>query len=78
MYPVAFSPLEFARFVPWPMVNRRGLTVLIHPNTGRPRPDHLNHAMWLGEMLDIHTGPLSDREDPEPEIVPNTNPTVMP
>lgn len=34
--------------------------------------------MWLGEILDIHTGPLSDRKGPEPEIVPNTNPMVMP
>lgn len=60
------------------MVSRQGPVVLIRPNAGRPRPDHLDHAMWLGEILDIHTGPLSDHEGPEPEIVPNTNPTVMP
>src|SRR5215510_13326281 len=41
MYQVAFSPEEFPRFVPWLMINRRGLAVLIHPNTGRPRSDHL-------------------------------------
>lgn len=79
MYQVAFAPAEFARLVPWLMVNRRGLAVLVHPNTGHPRPDHLTHAMWLGEILDINAAPLPDREaEPEPEIVPNTQPTVTP
>jgi aromatic ring-cleaving dioxygenase len=79
MYLVAFSPAEFPRFVPWLMINRRGLAVLIHPNTGRPRRNHVSDAMWLGEILDIKAGHLSEYEtDPEPEIVPNTHPTVMP
>jgi DOPA 4,5-dioxygenase len=78
MYQVAFAPVEFARFVPWLMLNRRGLAVLIHPNTGQPKADHLLHAIWLGEILDIDARPLSDRDDPEPEIVPNTQPTAKP
>ena len=53
MYQVAFPVAEFARFVPWLMVNRHGLAVLIHPDTGQPRSDHLVHAMWLGEILAI-------------------------
>jgi DOPA 4,5-dioxygenase len=61
------------------MLNRRGLAVLLHPNTGQPKSDHLNHAMWLGEILGVNAGPLPEREtEPEPDIVPNTNPTVKP
>src|SRR5262245_56621448 len=44
MYQLAFLPAEFPRLVPWLMLNRRGLAVLIHPNTNHPRPDHLAHA----------------------------------
>jgi aromatic ring-cleaving dioxygenase len=79
MYQLAFPAAEFARLVPWLMLNRRGLAVLIHPNTGHPRRDHLSNAMWLGEMLDVNAAPLPEREtEPEPEILPNTNPTVTP
>src|ERR1700753_4330479 len=66
MYQAAFATSEFARFVPWLMLKRRGLAVLIPPNTGHPKSDHLNQAMWLGEVLDIDARPLSDHDDPEP------------
>ncbi|WP_025097353.1 DOPA 4,5-dioxygenase family protein [Burkholderia sp. A1] len=79
MYQVAFSPDEFMRFVPWLMMNRKGLAVLIHPNTGRPRQDHLSDAMWMGEILPINSDPLVSVElDPEPPIVSNTRPTLAP
>lgn len=78
MYQVAFAPAEFARFVPWLMLNRRDLAVLIHPNTGAPRRDHLIHALWLGEILVINAEPLPDHEEAEPGIIPNTQPTVQP
>jgi DOPA 4,5-dioxygenase len=78
MYQVAFAVTEFARLVPWLMVNRRGLAVLIHPDTGHPRSDHLVHAMWLGEILAINAARLPDQAEPEPEIAPNTHPTLEP
>ena len=78
MYQVAFSTAEFARFVPWLMINRRGLAVLVHPDTGQPKADHLTHALWLGEILDIDATSLPDHGEAEPEIVPNTNPTAKP
>ncbi|OWT80850.1 MULTISPECIES: DOPA 4,5-dioxygenase family protein [unclassified Achromobacter] len=79
MYQVAFAPAEFARFVPWLLINRRGLVVLVHPNTGRPRTDHLEHALWMGEVLEIHNPQrLPDAAGPEPAIEPNTQPTVAP
>lgn len=53
MYQVAFPPDEFARIVPWLMLNRSGLTVLVHPETGDALADHGPHALWLGELLPI-------------------------
>jgi DOPA 4,5-dioxygenase len=79
MYQVAFSPDDFGRIVPWLMLNRGGLPILVHPNTRHPRRDHLSDALWLGEVLSIQAAPyLVDHEDPEPPLVPNTSPTVVP
>lgn len=80
MYQVAFSTTEFGRIVPWLMINQRGLPILIHPNTNRPKRDHLSDAMWLGENLGINDGPflVEFQSGPEPEIIPNTRPTLQP
>ena len=51
MYQVAFAADEFASLVPWLMLNRAGLVVLVHPLTGDDRADHEAHALWLGEKL---------------------------
>lgn len=48
MYQVAFGVDQFAELVPFLMLNRQSLSVLVHPNTGAPRDDHLLHALWLG------------------------------
>ncbi|GAB2179090.1 DOPA 4,5-dioxygenase family protein [Dongia sp. agr-C8] len=79
MYQVSFAPAVFPLLVPWLMINRRGLAVLIHPNTGRPRDDHLLHALWLGEILELDATPLPEHDDsPEPAIELNTDPTLTP
>jgi DOPA 4,5-dioxygenase len=80
MFQVAFDIGEFDRMVPWLMLNRQGLTVLVHPNTGHPRRDHLHDALWLGEVLTINPDPfLVEREaEPEAVAVPNTQPKVLP
>jgi aromatic ring-cleaving dioxygenase len=73
MYQVAFNPETFAGFVPWLLLNRMGLTVLVHPNTSRPRSDHLFHSLWLGEVLPIlHPEELAEADDSASRIVPNT------
>lgn len=51
MYQVAFPVAAFARLVPWLMLNRGDLTVLVHPETGDEYADHTAHAMWLGPPL---------------------------
>lgn len=58
MYQVAFAPGVFAEFVPWLMLNRRGLTILVHPITGdnaarNDVADHEDYPLWLGEKLDL-------------------------
>jgi DOPA 4,5-dioxygenase len=53
MYQVAFGADEFARLVPWLMLNRNGLIVLVHPNTGDAYRDHADHALWLGAKLEL-------------------------
>ena len=58
MYQVAFAPAQFAALVPYLALNRSGLSVLIHPNTGDALADHLDHALWLGEPLTLDPEPL--------------------
>ncbi|MDP6403858.1 MAG: DOPA 4,5-dioxygenase family protein [Alphaproteobacteria bacterium] len=52
-YQIAFEADLFAEIVPWLMLNRQGLTLLLHPNTGDDVPDHTDHAVWMGEVLDL-------------------------
>jgi aromatic ring-cleaving dioxygenase len=51
MYQIAFPAGLFATFVPWLMLNREGLAVLLHPETGDDYVDHTAHACWLGREL---------------------------
>ncbi len=52
-YQVAFAPRQFAELVPWLMLNRDGLTIFLHPDTGEDIPDHRDHPLWLGQSLEI-------------------------
>lgn len=53
MYQVAFPGATFAAFMPWLMLNRDGLTILVHPGTGNGYADHTKHAAWLGGILPL-------------------------
>jgi aromatic ring-cleaving dioxygenase len=53
MYQVKFGVGKFAKFVPWLMLNRAGLSVLVHPETGNDYQDHAVNALWLGEKLPL-------------------------
>ncbi len=79
MYQISFDIASFATLLPWLMLNRQGLAILVHPNTGRERLDHLIHAVWLGEMLPIvNTEILDDAAQPEGPLKVNTQPTLRP
>ena len=54
-YQIAFPPALFAELVPWLALNRGGLTVFVHPNTGNDLEDHQDRAIWLGttQKLDL-------------------------
>jgi aromatic ring-cleaving dioxygenase len=53
MYQIAFPSALVAAFLPWLMLNRDGLTVLLHPETGDDYRDHSAHAAWLGTTLPL-------------------------
>lgn len=79
MYQVSFDIPTFAQFVPWLMLNRGGLAILVHPNTGRELSDHIEQGLWLGEMLPIvNQDMLQDETEAEEAREPNTAPTLVP
>jgi aromatic ring-cleaving dioxygenase len=53
MYQIAFPTTLLATFLPWLMLNRDGLTILLHPGTGDAYADHTDHAVWLGGVLPL-------------------------
>ncbi|WP_207623052.1 DOPA 4,5-dioxygenase family protein [Falsiroseomonas algicola] len=60
MYQVAFEPALFPELVPFIALNRAGLTVLVHPETGRQRADHTAHALWMGAVLPLEVSVLPE------------------
>lgn len=61
MYQVLFAPEEFDKIVPWLMLNREGLDVLVHPSTGDGKGDHLDRSLWLGTKLGVNLKAFSGR-----------------
>jgi aromatic ring-cleaving dioxygenase len=53
MYQIAFPAELLDSFVPWLMLNRDGLTILLHPETGNDYADHTDHAIWFGAILPL-------------------------
>lgn len=52
-YQVAFAPELFGSLIPWLALNRNGLTVFVHAETGDELRDHTAHVIWLGESEDL-------------------------
>lgn len=55
---VIFPPDQFAQVVPYLMVHRAGLDVLVHPLTEDAVADHTAFAMWLGTPVALHIDTL--------------------
>ncbi|KAF1945792.1 hypothetical protein EJ02DRAFT_368651, partial [Clathrospora elynae] len=50
-----FTPAEqFGAFIPWLLINRGPLSVLIHPNTDEEERDHTQRATWMGQPLPLN------------------------
>ena len=78
-YQIAFAPGLFATLIPWLMLNHQGLSILIHPNSGLVRSDHIDDGLWVGRRLNLLEEALPLVEDPpEPPPTPNTAPTLEP
>ena len=60
---VRFSTDDFGAIVPWLMLHRDGLSVLVHPDTGDRVADHTDHALWLGERVPLDIGFLRRPDD---------------
>ena len=55
----SFTPAQFEKVVPWLMLNRQGLDVLIHPLTDNSYDDHSRYAVWLGSPVTLRLNPTS-------------------
>jgi len=62
MYQIAFPRDLLAAFLPWLMLNRDGLTILLHPETGDDYLDHTAHAVWFGSVLPLRVEVLPKGE----------------
>ena len=58
---VIFEAPEFGKLVPWLILNREGLNVLVHPLSGDNYDDHSKYAMWLGAPVPLRLDRLSKR-----------------
>jgi len=52
-YQLALAPDRFAEVIPWLTLNRTGLDVFVHPNTGEELGDHRDRAIWLGRWYQL-------------------------
>jgi len=68
---IIFQTAEFPNIVPWLMLNREGLDVLIHPLTESSYDDHSKNALWMGTPVPM----LLDILQPtyRPELLPTAS-----
>ncbi len=51
---LTFQPKVFGEIIPWLALNRNGLIVFVHANTGDDLKDHTEHTMWMGQVKKLH------------------------
>ena len=45
---------KFGDVIPWLALNRDGLVIFIHPETGNSLQDHSMHAIWMGAVRPLN------------------------
>ena len=69
-FSVIFQTEEFQKIVPWLMLNREGLDVLVHPLTESSYDHHSKNALWLGTPVPMRLDIL--RPTYRTELLPGT------
>ena len=62
-FQIAFEAKLFPEIVPWLALNRKGLSMLVHPNTGNGYDDHANNDMWIGPSVNLRLDYLKKFEE---------------
>jgi aromatic ring-cleaving dioxygenase len=70
---VIFRTEEFQNIVPWLMLNRDGLDVLVHPLTESSYDDHSKNALWLGTPVPMRPDILRPTNRTTIELFPVAN-----
>ena len=78
MFQIAFRKALFPSLVPFLMLNRNGLSILVHPNSDDQRLDHLQRGLWLGPSVRILGERLPPGRLENDEQDPNTAPWLEP
>jgi len=52
-FQLAFEPAELTHVLSWLVLNRDGLDVFLHPNTGDQLTDHRDRAVWIGRSYTL-------------------------
>lgn len=58
---LAFAPESFGEIIPWLALNRDGLVVFIHPETGDDLNDHTKYAIWMGKIMPLDLSIFDNR-----------------
>lgn len=56
-----FETNAFEKVIPWLMLNRDGLDILIHPLTDDMVDDHTVYALWLGSQIQLKLDTMQRR-----------------
>jgi aromatic ring-cleaving dioxygenase len=60
-FQIMFKTAEFRTVVPWLMLNREGLDILVHPLTDDMVDDHTDYALWLGTPIGLKLDTMQRR-----------------
>ena len=57
---LAFKPELFGHLVPWLAMHRSGLVIFVHPLSDNELLDHVERAMWMGQVRPLDLSVLSN------------------